>query len=264
MAEKRIPKLTQPRYERIEEGIYNIQMPPANNQYLVLGKEKALLIDTGFGVGSLKRVVEEITDLPVILVNTHGHPDHAGGNAEFAPALLNPADRDVYEKMANRAFRAEDLSGFTVGEEFIRKLQPDGPATIPVSDGEVLDLGERKITVFYTPGHTHGSLSLFDKQTGCLFTGDDVMAGTTSVSSWESSPVAVLADSLRRMKDYHPGKVLSGHFPNVNDAALIDRVLACCEDILAGVPADIGENTGAPHRYEKEGVSVSYIPDRVR
>ena len=77
-------------------GIYNITAPPMRfQQYLVLGEEKALLIDSGFGLGSLKKVVDGLTDLPVVLVNTHGHPDHGGGNGEFGSPYLHPDDNEL-------------------------------------------------------------------------------------------------------------------------------------------------------------------------
>ena len=95
--------------ENLGNGIYNIATPPVGfQQYLILGQEKALLIDSGMGIGSLRKEVEKITDLPVILINTHGHPDHAGGNAEFAPALMCPAEFDVYEQMATLEYRKKD------------------------------------------------------------------------------------------------------------------------------------------------------------
>jgi glyoxylase-like metal-dependent hydrolase (beta-lactamase superfamily II) len=67
-------------YEDLGNGIYVFTAPPiGNHQYLIVGTEKALLIDTGFSIESLKEKIEEITMLPLILVNTHGHPDHCGG-----------------------------------------------------------------------------------------------------------------------------------------------------------------------------------------
>ncbi|MCD7817506.1 MAG: MBL fold metallo-hydrolase, partial [Lachnospiraceae bacterium] len=148
-------------YTQPEYGIYNISAPPVGfQQYLVLGKERALLIDTGMGIGSLKSVVEQITDLPITVINTHGHPDHAGGNAEFAPALMCPDEFDVFEKMANREFRVQDVSHMPDGSSFIDQLQPDPPSPIAVADGEIIDLGGRTLKVLYTPGHTHGSICI--------------------------------------------------------------------------------------------------------
>ncbi len=263
MEQERRTELTEPRYEEVAEGIYNIQMPPAFNQYLVIGQEKALLVDTGMGIGSVKAVVDQITDLPIVLINTHGHPDHAGGNAEFAPALMNPADFDTFEQMASKEFRIGDVQRRPGGMENVKKLQPTGPYPVAVEDGAVIDLGGRKLSVLYTPGHTHGSLSVYDEQTGSLINGDNTMARMTTLAGWESSSVAVLADSLRRMQALHPTKVMGGHMPNINGPELIDKVLACCEDVLAGAE-------GAPHgknetvrEYVKDGVGIVYSTEHI-
>ncbi len=264
MEKERRPQLSEPRFAEVADGLWNIQMPPAFNEYLILGKEKALLIDTGMGIGSIRAIVEKITDLPIVLINTHGHPDHAGGNAEFEPALMNPADFDTFEKMATKEFRIGDVSHMPGAEANVKKLQPTGPHPVPVKDNAVLDLGGRQVKVLYTPGHTHGSLSLYDEQTGSLINGDDTMAHMTTLAGWESSSVAVLAESLRRMKELHPVKVMGGHMPNINGPELIDKVLSCCEDVLAGIPGTPREGQEDVCEYERDGVGIVYSASHIR
>lgn len=255
-------------------GIYNFATPPVGfQQYLILGQEKALLIDSGMGIGSLRAEVEKVTKLPVILINTHGHPDHAGGNAEFPPALMCPAEFDVYEKMATLEYRKQDSgpkpggSGGPGGPgQPMAPLQPTGPAPVPVEDGAVIDLGGRTVEVLYTPGHTHGSISLIDTQTASLFVGDNVMADRVSVYEWNSGTIADLHRSLLRMKERKPAKLYSGHRPNVLEPELLDRELRCAEQLLNGA-------VGVPQRvrggamalaYESEGLCICYDEAKLR
>lgn len=256
-------------------GIYNFATPPVGfQQYLILGEEKALLVDSGMGVGSLRAEVEKVTKLPVILINTHGHPDHAGGNAEFPPALMCPAEFDVYEKMATLEYRQQDSGPKPgapgkpggPGEGKPMELQPTGPAPVPVEDGARIDLGGRIVEVLYTPGHTHGSISIFDPQTASLFAGDNVMADRVSVYEWNAGTLTDLHRSLLRMKDLGPLKIYSGHRPNVLEPELLDREIRCTQQLLSGA-------VGVPQRvrggamalaYESEGLCICYDEAKLR
>ena len=265
-------------------GIYNFATPPVGfQQYLIVGQEKALLIDSGMGIGSLRKEVEKVTNLPVILINTHGHPDHAGGNAEFPPALMCPAEFDVYEKMATLEYRKKDSGpkhkdgegphgggsrGGPHGEGpgKPQELQPTGPAPVPVEDGALIDLGGRIVEVLYTPGHTHGSISIFDRETASLFVGDNVMAERVSVYEWNSGTLEDLRRSLQRMQTYKPAKLYSGHRPNVLEPEVLGREIRCVERILngaVGVPQKVRGGAMAL-AYEAEGICICYDEQKIR
>ncbi|MBQ8835366.1 MAG: MBL fold metallo-hydrolase [Oscillospiraceae bacterium] len=268
-------------------GIYNFATPPVGfQQYLILGQEKALLIDSGMGIGSLKKEIEKVTKLPIVLINTHGHPDHCGGNAEFAPALMCPAEFDVYEKMATLEYRQKDSGPKPGGpggpgghpgegpkggrpmEEHGKRpeLQPTGPAPVPVEDGAQIDLGGRVVEVLYTPGHTHGSICIFDKLTGSLFVGDNVMGERVSVYEWNSGTIEDLHRSLLRMKALEPSKLYSGHRPNVLEPEILEREIRCAAQLLdgaVGVPQKVRGGAVAL-AYEAEGVCICYDEKKIR
>lgn len=267
-------------------GIYNFSTPPVGfQQYLIVGREKALLIDSGMGIGSLRKEVEKITDLPVILINTHGHPDHAGGNAEFAPALMCPAEFDVYEQMATLEYRKKDSGPKHKDGEGPRgggphgegphgphgegpgpELQPTGPAPVPVEDGARIDLGGRVAEVLYTPGHTHGSISIFDRETASLFVGDNVMAERVSVYEWNSGTLEDLHRSLLRMEAYKPAKLYSGHRPNILEPEILAREIRCVEQLLNGASGTPQKVRGGATAlaYEAEGVCICYDEAKLR
>lgn len=275
MDEKRLPRPPMQKEitcENLGNGIYNIATPPVGfQQYLILGQDKALLIDSGMGIGSLRKEVEKITDLPIILINTHGHPDHAGGNAEFEPALMCPAEFDVYEQMATLEYRKKDSGpkggpGGPGGPGKGPELQPTGPAPVPVEDGALIDLGDRAVEVLYTPGHTHGSICVFDKETASLFVGDNVMAERVSVYEWNSGTLEDLHRSLLRMEACKPAKLYSGHRPNVLEPEVLAREIRCVEQILdgaVGVPQKV-RGGAMVLAYEAEGICICYDEAKIR
>lgn len=119
--------------------------------FFFTGKDKALLVDSGYGSGDLKKTLSELTDLPVMLVNTHADHDHIGCNAQFDRAFLHPAEFNFYHQ--------------SIGAEH---------AASPLWEGDIIDLGVRKFEVILVPGHTPGSIVLLDAKNRILIGGDTV------------------------------------------------------------------------------------------
>ncbi len=136
----------------LEPGFWRIQEDDVFMD-LMVGSHHALLFDTGYGSGDLEAVVRSITDLPLYVVNSHGHIDHACGNAAFGGAFLHPGDWDLC-----RAHNA--MAGTEPGE-----LRPVG---------ESFDLGGLVLEVLELPGHTMGSIGLYCRDRGLLFVGDAI------------------------------------------------------------------------------------------
>lgn len=134
--------------------------------YLLIGSEKAMLIDTAYGDGDLRAFVETITDKPVMVCNTHGHFDHTGGNALWEEAWMSEAA----SKDAKNAF----------GEEMTKRFQamphPDYKINI-LHDGDVIDLGGRKVSVVAIGCHHPGSLAYIDDVSRCVYSGDELESG---------------------------------------------------------------------------------------
>lgn len=122
--------------------------------FLITGSEKALLIDSGFGTGNIKEVVDQLTGLPVMLVNTHADRDHIGCNALFGEAYMHPSEYDRFHRGAGAGLTAK-----------------------PLWDGDRIDLGGRILEIILIPGHTPGSIALLDSENRMLFSGDSVQAG---------------------------------------------------------------------------------------
>ena len=265
MAERRPPEpMKEAKVTVIDEGIYEIATPPIGFiSYLIVGGEKAAVIDTGMGVCSLKAEVEKLTDLPVIVINTHGHPDHAGGNSEFGETYINPADNDVFERMASLEFRTDDISHMPGGAELVKQLMPTPALPKPLEDGQIIDLGGRELKIIFAPGHTHGSLCVYDIKTGCIFVGDNAMM-RVSLHEWNSSSLPEYRDTLKKLIGIAPARVLGGHRPNVNPPELLNTLLSIVERVLGGERGEVRNMRGTEaYALEENGVQFDYTPDHL-
>lgn len=134
--------------------------------YLLIGEAKAMLIDSCCGEGNVRNVVEEITSKPVMVVNTHGHFDHTGGNSCWQQAWMTK----------EAALYAKEPFGPKYREWFSEKPYPDYTVGF-LRDGDQIELGERMIEIISIPTHSEGSVALLDSRTRFLFCGDEVESG---------------------------------------------------------------------------------------
>ena len=147
--------------------------------YLILGGERALLFDTGLGIGDMRALVRTLTDLPIVVINSHSHYDHVGGNHQFETILTvaNP-----YTEKNRKGRSHEDVKAF-VSDGWLAKPLPDGfdketfdsqpwASSGKLVDQATIDLGGRQLLVLLTPGHAPDALCLLDRDNRMLFTGD--------------------------------------------------------------------------------------------
>ena len=160
-------------------AIYEPQQWQEVISYLILGREKALLFDTGNGIGKISEVVNELTILPVVVLNSHTHFDHIGGNSEFRDILAMDTDytRNNIDGYSNELVREEILEEALCGS-LPAEINPATyytPSFIVktfIRDGYKIDLGDRILEVLSTPGHTPDAISLLDLDLGLLWVGD--------------------------------------------------------------------------------------------
>ncbi len=193
---------------KIKDGVYLINEFDGTNCYLVLGEEKALLIDCGTGFCDLKSAVRKITSLPIVLVATHGHGDHIGGRGQFETLYLHENDSKKFNLLQGsmlfrKLFTAVNMPVKAHGfcSKDVKKGEYD-TKIIPIKEGHVFDLGGKVISVKLTPGHSHGSIALVDETDGIVFCGDNVcdalwmfLPGATSIEEWLPSAEWLLGES---------------------------------------------------------------------
>ena len=141
---------------------------------LIVGRHRALLFDTGYGFGSLKEIVEGITDKPLYVVNSHGHVDHACGNEQFGGAYIHPLDMPLAAEHNGREMRMSELETAEVPMDFdLEGYLSLGTGTLkPVGEGHCFDLGGLTLEVIHLPGHTAGSIGLWCPERKLLWVGD--------------------------------------------------------------------------------------------
>lgn len=181
---------------KIKDGVYLLKDPNGTNCYLVLGSEKAMLIDCGLGFCDMKGAVRKITDLPIVAVMTHGHVDHIGGAWQFDEIYLHKDDcRLINDIQRSYIMRKLFLKGAEGAKDthvsFAEFCNKPKPKIIKLNGDEVFDLGSKEIKLHHTAGHTWGSIALVDEADGIVFSGDNVcdalwmmLPGTASLEEW--------------------------------------------------------------------------------
>jgi glyoxylase-like metal-dependent hydrolase (beta-lactamase superfamily II) len=222
---------------QIDNGIYHIFDPAITKVgcTLILGKEKALLFDTCYGIGDLKTTIRTITDLPIIAVNSHGHIDHIGGNWQFDEVYIHNDDISLAEQHSSKQIREQIITSFKEQsapphfsiDEFIKR---ETVPFIPVKEGQIFEIGQRELEVLHTPGHSQGCISLLDKKTGTLLSADIIMPLIWMFLP-ESTSIKTLVSSLKKLKDLSFDKIVSSHFQNTFPKDFIDRLILCANNI---------------------------------
>lgn len=183
--------------------------------YLLNGSERSLLIDTGLGIANIYDEVCKLTDKPVTAIATHIHWDHIGGHKYFP---------DFYAHEAELNWLAGEfpLSDSTIKEMVMDRCDPpknfnvndyklfQGVPTKVLHGGEIIDLGNRKIKVIHTPGHSPGHMSFYEAARGYLFTGDLVYKDILFAYYPSTDPKAYL-ESLEKLVVLPATRVFPAH-----------------------------------------------------
>ena len=251
-------------------GVWRGEEYRCDNIYIVVGAEKAVLIDTGSGTCDLDAVVRAVTDLPYEVCLTHGHRDHSGGCRQFERVYLHAADHPIAKSITLEA--RQDYVQFCMKDEAFTKrifslMPPDGDFPEFLDYPQRLELGGRTLEVLHVPGHTAGSICLLDKTSHTLFLGDTVTSGTLILAPGEDRrEVAKLwLEGMKRLKGlsrwYHT--VASGHGTKM-DFDRMDAVMALAEDHIAGRLEPEYDAHPLFHDLKLRGYGTTLVVERVR
>ena len=203
----------------IAKNTWEIDEFDCGSIFVLEGEEKAMVIDTGTGIGDLRAVIAGITDKPLVLFVTHAHGDHIGGLGWFDEYYMNEADVGKYA-MDGVDFRKHyakmiaDRSGKSYPYDMDADIRPWPAGANPVRhdlvDGQTFDLGGRVVTAMRAPGHTPGSVCLLAEDV--MFSGDTLFAGSCGRTDLPGGNASRMKASLARIAalegDY---RVLPGH-----------------------------------------------------
>lgn len=231
--------------EKLTECVTRIFALATELMYLVEGDERAALLDTGSGIGSLAACVCSLTDKPLIVLMTHGHVDHAMGAAEFADIYMNLKDTYIYEEHGIDAFRKAGLVLMPEGSPIPRESDwiPTAPieAFKDLKGGEIFDLGGEQIEIYDCSGHTKGSVVMLLKQERALLLGDACNDFTFMFDDY-STPITEYEENLKNLKTQVDGKfdtVYLSHGDGNGTIGILDEVIQVCADIKQGNTDDI-------------------------
>ncbi len=227
---------------KISPTTTRIRAPGFELMYLVEGKEKAALIDTGSGLGFLRAYVEKLTKKPILVLLTHGHVDHAMGAGEFETVYMNHVDDYIYNQHANMEFRRDGLflCPQKVEEEEIIPAKPLEEIH-QMAGGDSFDLGGLHIDIYDLPGHTRGSVVMLIREERVLLLGD-ACNYLTFLHEPYSTTVKEYKANLEALKPQVEGKydaVYLSHGPGNGGVELIDGVIQVCQDIMEGKTDDV-------------------------
>ncbi len=170
--------------KKVYDWLYILDEVNSAMMYLVIGEKGALLFDTGYGFTNFRHLIDEVTDLPLTVVCSHGHDDHVLGCFQFEEAYLAPTDLELClsndnpgqkeKQIMSRRMKTPDIDDLVDRETYFATTLANCKFK-PANDGDIFDLGGITLQVYPIPGHTKGSIGLYCKEKKCVFTGDTIM-----------------------------------------------------------------------------------------
>lgn len=252
--------------QQLEPGVHLSAEPAHVNSFVIEGRDRAILFDTGLGIGNIREAVSRISDLPVSVVNSHHHFDHVGGNHLFDEIAIHHIGGPLIEGALPQAVTHRYLTYVTnvlaawqtyaqLDRRYFHLLSPEStPRSLPAAfapedyrvmpssagrlleDGDVIDLNGRTLHVLHTPGHSEDGISLIDEENGLLFAGHTINVGPIYAHQADCD-LEKFTRSTRRLADLGTSvrRVFVAHYsPAANDASLLSDVADAFEQVAEG------------------------------
>ena len=236
--------------------------------YLLEGENTAILIDTGLGLVNMRKVTRTLTNKEVMVINTHGHLDHISKNYQFEKTFLNSKDIILFKQHSHPQYRYEYHKS-----RYLRKGYPawfinsilfklyikslwDMPHTnLPDPLFNQVELGNRKLKIIETPGHTQGSICILDESRKWLFTGDMICEKGILLQLEESTSVEEYLESIIKLKEIESSINLlyTGHQKIPLDKSYINDYIYCSKEIMKNYG-----NQENPTTYQYKNIVITF------
>jgi glyoxylase-like metal-dependent hydrolase (beta-lactamase superfamily II) len=233
-------------HETVGDGVLRITEPHVDpflraNLFLVRGRDRDLLVDSGLGLRSLREELAGLFERPVIAVATHRHFDHTGGLHEFDEVVVHRDDAeavataDGFASLRIEDYPPEELAGYDAPDQLLTAAPYEGfdPAeyrvtpvvpTRVVGEGDVVELGDRSFTVLHLPGHTPGEIGLWEVEPRTLFSGDCVYESGVLLDELPGSSIPDYVRSMERLRDLDVRVVHGGHDDSFGRRRLLELI----------------------------------------
>ncbi|MFK4341070.1 MULTISPECIES: MBL fold metallo-hydrolase [unclassified Paenibacillus] len=259
-------------------GNYCIREADSTSCYLLVGNEKALLFDTAYGYENIKGIIESITNLPLIVVNSHGDPDHALGNCWFNEVYIHELD-------LGKLFRNDNPDMKQMALDYRFKKMPELMGHIDqnaylkttvkhtnykfVKEGDTFDLGDKVLEIIHLPGHSYGCIALLDSDNKDLFSGDMVTRHNIwyFLPSDEQAPFSMAVDSYLKLKARinEIENIFPAHGPFPIDNSVIDHLLDSLNDMKENSKDDpyFESFAGKGYQHHYKNTLIIYSQERL-
>jgi glyoxylase-like metal-dependent hydrolase (beta-lactamase superfamily II) len=246
------------------QGVFAVYEPHQAEEtisYLIVGEQRALLFDTGMGIGDLKKVTTQLTKLPIVVLNSHTHNDHVGDNWEFSNIHGMDTDFTRHNARGSRQDAQAEIAPDQICGLLPKRFDSKDYATRPwkimsyTHEGDRFDLGGRTLEVIATPGHTPDAISLIDRANGLLFTGDTYYPAPIWLFRPETDLDAYSA-SIRRLAALAPQIkiVIGAHNLPVASPTILPQLVAAFDAVRAGKVHPSPDSPGKV-LYKVDGIS---------
>ncbi|MCR5230428.1 MAG: MBL fold metallo-hydrolase [Solobacterium sp.] len=250
--------------EKLADDLYMITETESIHCYLLIGSERALVIDAGWGYEDIRPIIRSITDKPYMLAVTHGDPDHGLGAVRFGEFCIHPLDygkllrNDSYEErlgmLEYRLKKMPSLNGHIDVDAYCSSKFSKDTEVHFLTDGQIIDLGGKHVECILTPGHSYGHLMYFEQETGRLFSGDQITDGHNIwhfLSHDEQAPFQTTLNSLKGLRERE--EQITSIWPA---HAKTPAAVSCLDDLIECLETELGQNyeNDIPfHSYKGDG-----------
>ncbi len=229
---------------KVAPGVFAIYEPHQAEEvisYLIVGHKQAVLFDTGMGIGDIRKVTARLTSRPVVVLNSHTHNDHVGGNWQFTFVYGMDTNFTRTKAKGSREDAESEIASDQLCGDLPKAFNPKTYATKPwkishaIHDGFKINLGGRTLEVISTPGHTPDAICLLDRANGLLFTGDTYYPGPIWLYRPETDLDAYV-NSVKRLAELAPELklVLGAHNIPVAQPDVLPKLVEAIQAVRSG------------------------------
>jgi len=241
MSCERLNKMKWFHVNSIAKGVYAISEPyhwEKARCYLFVGKNKAILVDTGTGLCPLKPIIDTLTNLPITVILTHCHWDHIGSINSFTKVYIHLEEENWLKKgipvavesirntIASGGYDSNKCPNFILNEYTV----PTKQSCHVLKGGEIISNGVHNLEVIHTPGYSPGSITLYEKTLNAVVTGDLLYKGTIYANYPSTDPQKVYK-SYSLIKSYKPKWIYPGHNGDKISGSIVSEGLELLEKL---------------------------------